>query len=115
MLGIINQVQFQLLFESRKGVHEVRHAILGQFWLPPLVTHCHTSRDPPSVRHTYRNPPIFSSKCIHTYVFTGRFVLVREGSCLGGFCPGVPLPPVTNCHLLGPPRPLSVTYFMDGP
>src|SRR6218665_3940211 len=35
-------------------------------------------------------PPIFSSTCIHTCVFTGRFVLVRGGSCLGilsrGFC-----------------------------
>src|SRR6218665_881136 len=33
---------------------------------------------PPNVRHTSRNPLIFSSTCIHTYVFTGRFVLVRR-------------------------------------
>ena len=47
------------------------------------MTHCHKSRDPPIVRHTSRNPPIFCSTCIHTYVFIGRFVLVRGGSCLG--------------------------------
>src|SRR6218665_1220577 len=37
-------------------------------------------------------PPIFSSTCIHTYVFTGGVVLVCVGSCPGGFvrgfCPG---------------------------
>ena len=39
------------------AVHKVRHAIFG-----PSVTLCHTSRDPPKVRHTSRNPPppIFS-------------------------------------------------------
>src|SRR6218665_1438844 len=51
----------------------------------PILTSpspCHTSRDPPpKARHTSRNPPIFSSTCIHTYVFTGRFVLVCRGSC----------------------------------
>src|SRR6218665_2489292 len=65
---------------------------------------CHTLSHisgPPKVRHTSRNPPIFSNTCIHTYVFTGRFVLVRgvlvwgfcravlclEGFVQGGFCP----------------------------
>src|SRR6218665_1927896 len=27
----------------------------------------------------------------------------------------LPPSPVTNCHLLGPPPPSSMTYFMDGP
>src|SRR6218665_413476 len=48
----------------------------------PFHTLSYISR-PPKVRHTSRNPPTFSSTCIHTYVFTGRFVLVRGGSCLG--------------------------------
>src|SRR6218665_1608368 len=48
----------------------------------PFHTLSYISR-PPKVRHTSRNPPTFSSTCIHTYVFTGRFVLVRGGSFLG--------------------------------
>src|SRR6218665_1153783 len=52
----------------------------------PSVKHCHTSRDPsPKVRHASRNPQFFSSTCIHTYVFTGNFVLVCGGSCPGCF------------------------------
>src|SRR6218665_2628590 len=52
---------------------------------------CHTLSHisgPPKVRHTSRNPPIFSNTCIHTYIFTGRFVLVRGGSCLGALSGG---------------------------
>src|SRR6218665_3534226 len=48
-----------------------------------------TNFDPPLLCHTLSHisePPNFSSICIHTYVFTGWFVLVRGGSFLGGFC-----------------------------
>ena len=45
-----------LITRIRSGaVHNVRHAILDQFWLPS-VTLCHTSPDPPKVRHTSRTP-----------------------------------------------------------
>src|SRR6218665_2735394 len=61
----------------------------------PFLTHslCHTLSHvsgPPKVRHTSRNPTIFSSTYINTYmyVFTGRFVLVRGGSCLGDLSGG---------------------------
>src|SRR6218665_1072699 len=33
---------------------------LANFDPPPFVTLCHTSRDPPKVRHTSRTPPMFS-------------------------------------------------------
>ena len=47
------------------GVHKVRHAIFGQYWPPPPVTLCHTSRDPPrkyvthlgSWHRRHRQPP----------------------------------------------------------
>src|SRR6218665_1100907 len=42
------------------AVHKVRHAIFGQFQSPLPVTLCHTSRDPPRVRHTSRTSSIFS-------------------------------------------------------
>src|SRR6218665_260695 len=73
-----------------------RFPIIGGTSGPHPVTLCHTSRDLPSspkVRHTSRTP-IFSSTCIglHTYVFTGRFVLVCGGFsgefCLEGFVRG---------------------------
>src|SRR6218665_51402 len=60
------------------------------FWtnFDPPVTLCHTSRD--SLKYvTHFGPlPIFGSTCIHTYVFTVGFVLVRGGFCSGSFCPG---------------------------
>src|SRR6218665_2331393 len=41
------------------AVHKVRHAIFGQFGPSSPVTLCHTSRDPPKVRHTSRTPRFF--------------------------------------------------------
>src|SRR6218665_1009869 len=55
--------------------------------LSHIVTHLGTPLK--YVTHLGINPRIFSSTCIHTYVFTGRFILVREvlvwGLLSGGF------------------------------
>src|SRR6218665_1613036 len=61
------------------AVHKVRHAILEKFCpllpLSHIVTHLGTPLK--YVAHLGISPRIFSRTCIHTYVFTGRFVLVR--------------------------------------
>jgi len=54
------------------------------------VTQFWTNFEPLFLSHivTHLGTPIFSSTCIHTYVFIGTFVLVRGGSCLEGFVRG---------------------------
>ena len=59
----------------------------------PPVTLCHTSRDPPKVRHTYRTPrflvsPVckFCLNCSRGFL-SGGFVFCLEGFVLVGFCP----------------------------
>src|SRR6218665_476668 len=69
-------------------VHKIRHAILANFDpLPPSLTLCHTSRDPPKVRHTSLTPRFLvglvqksrtNARCINS------LSIVR-----GGFCPRV--------------------------
>src|SRR6218665_4155213 len=62
------------------------------FWpilTPPLpsVTLCHTTRDPPKVRHTFLTPPFLVGLVKKTRTkapFTNSLSIVR-----GGFCPGV--------------------------
>ena len=41
------------------AVHKVRHAIFGQFLLPPCHTLSHIPGPHPKVRHTSRTPSIF--------------------------------------------------------
>src|SRR6218665_1713737 len=53
------------------------------FPLSHIVTHLGTPLK--YVTHLGNHPRMFSSTCIHTYVFTGRFVLVLGGSCPGCF------------------------------
>src|SRR6218665_3768975 len=83
------------------AVHKVRHAIFGQFLLPPPVTLRHTSRDPPKVRHTSRTFKRPSTKsrtkgplykfCLNCsrWFLSGGFcqgVFCLEGFVQGGFC-----------------------------
>ena len=122
-------------------MHKVRHAILDQFWPPLPLSHI---SGPRKVHHTCRNTPIFSSTCIRTHVFTGRYVLVRgvfvwKVFVWGGFC----LSPFLSEYIrynrklnitfnfrcrtyeknlksvtsraLGPPLPLSQTVNLLGP
>src|SRR6218665_1122188 len=87
---------------------------------PPCHTLSHISGPPLKyVTHLGTLPRIFSSTCIHTYVFTGRFVLVRgvlvwrvlsgdfclEGFVRGGFCPFPLLPEYICCN-----RKLNITF-----
>src|SRR6218665_812095 len=58
----------------------------------PILTHLPlshfvTSRDPQSTSHI-SDPPIFSSACIHTYVFKEEVCLSSQGFLSGWFCPG---------------------------
>ena len=88
------------------AVHKVRHAIFGQFWTPlSPVTLCHTSRDPPKVRHPSRIPPIFSrpSTEIADKSSLYKFYLNCSRTFLsGGFCPGwfLSVTPSVTIHLL---------------
>src|SRR6218665_42766 len=60
------------------------------FSLLPLVTHCHTSRNPsPKVCHTSRNPPIFSSIYIRTYICLYKGVCLSSGGFVRGFTRGL--------------------------
>src|SRR6218665_3154057 len=77
---------------SSGAVHKVRHAIFGQF-LPPLpsVTLCHTSRDPPKVRHISRTPRFLVGlvqKKRTKAPCTNSLSIVHEGFCLEGFVRG---------------------------
>src|SRR6218665_714147 len=74
---------------------------LANFYPPPPATLCHTSRDPPKVRHTTRTrPPICRNPNksppvqILFQLFTGflsrgfcQGVFCLEGFVRGGFCP----------------------------
>ena len=99
------------------AVHKVRHAIFGQFLPLPPVTLCHTSRDPPKVRHISDPPPIFlvglvqkirtKAPCTNSLsIVCGVFVWegLSEGLWFGRFCPGwfLPIPPsvAIGLHLL---------------
>src|SRR6218665_1402402 len=80
---------------------------LANFDPPPSVTLCHTSRDPPKVRHTSRNPPIFSKQNTRTKApCTNSLSVVRGGFCpesfVRGSCPGsfLSIPPSVRIHLL---------------
>src|SRR6218665_2532823 len=79
-----------------RGRPLVCHAVFGPILTPLPLSHFVTHLGTPSKYVTHLGPPIFSSTCIHTYVFTGGFVLVHgvfvRGVCLegfvwGGFCP----------------------------
>ena len=101
------------------AVRKVRHAISDQFLPPPPVTHCHTSRDPPKVRHTSRNPQLL---VVHAYIHMSlegglslvAGVLVWEilsgGFLSGRFCSGwflsVPLLSEYICYN----RKLNITF-----
>ena len=75
------------------AVHKVRHAIFTNFTpsVTPSVTLCHTSRNPPKVRHTSRtHPPIFSRSSTKTRTkapYTNSLSIVR-GVLSGGFVRG---------------------------
>src|SRR6218665_2269933 len=47
-------------FPCLGAIHEVRHAIFGQFLPSPPVRLCHTSLDPLPKYDTHLGPPIFS-------------------------------------------------------
>src|SRR6218665_1694513 len=82
------------------AVHKVRHAMFGQFAPLLPVTLCHTSRDPPKVRHTSRTP-IFSrpSTKIPDKSPLYKFYLNCSLRFLsGGFCPGWFLSVPPFCH-----------------
>src|SRR6218665_797222 len=88
---------------------------LANFYPPSPVTLCHTSRDPPKVRHTSRTPRLFSRPSttnpdksplykILSQLFTGLFVrgFLSGGLLSGRFCPGwfLSVPPSVRIHLL---------------
>src|SRR6218665_107560 len=57
--------------------------------LPPPVILCHTSRDPPKVRHTSRTPRFFEGLVQKTRTkapCTNSLSIVRRGLCPGIFC-----------------------------
>jgi len=78
------------------AVHKVRHAIFGQFW--PSVTLCHTSRDPPKVRHTSRTPRFL----VGLVQKTRTKAPCTNSLSRWGFCPGrfLSIPPSVRIHLL---------------
>src|SRR6218665_2100894 len=70
---------------SRNGIEDVT-LFLANFDTPPSVTLCHTSRDPPKVRHTSRPPPFLVGlvqKSRKKVLCTNSISLVRGGFCLG--------------------------------
>src|SRR6218665_3215378 len=86
---------------------------LANFDPLPLVTLCHTSRDPSKVRHTSRTSPIFNrpstkipdKSLLYKFYLNCSEVLSRGGA--GGllsrrFCPGwfLFVPPSVTIHLL---------------
>jgi len=74
-----------------RAIHKVCHAIFGQFWPPPPVTLCHTSRDPPKYA-THLRPPNFNrpSKKNLDKIPLYKFSLnCSFGFFSGGFCQGV--------------------------
>src|SRR6218665_691121 len=78
---------------------------LANFYPPPPVTLCHTSRDPPKVRHTSRTPLIFSrpSTKIPNKSPLYKFYLNCSRRFLsGGFCRGwfLSVTPSVTIHLL---------------
>src|SRR6218665_2136007 len=88
------------MFEG--AVHEVRHAIFGQFSHPSPMSHFvkHPGTSPPKVRHTSRTPRFLVGLVQKTRTkapCTNSLSIVRGGFCsgvlLGGllsgrFCPG---------------------------
>src|SRR6218665_268643 len=57
----------------------------------PPVTLCHTSRDPPKVRHTFRTPRFLLGLVQKTRTkapCTNSLSIVRGGFCLGAFVRG---------------------------
>ena len=65
---------------------------LAKFDPPPPVTLCHTSQDPPKVRHTSRTLPRFLVGLVQksrTKVPSTNSISIVRGSFLSGeFCPG---------------------------
>src|SRR6218665_3745778 len=102
----LNLSFFTFSLHSKGAVHKVCHATFGQFCWPTPVTLCHTSRDPPKVRHTSR-APIFSTNNpgqkppvqILPQLLVG---VLSEGLLSGRFCPGwfFSVPPSVRIHLL---------------
>ena len=83
------RVAFKTLLNCYNGaVHKVRHAIFGQFLPPPPVTLCHTSRDPPKVRHTSRTPPDFLVGLVQKSGQGPPSCTNSLSIVCGGFCPG---------------------------
>src|SRR6218665_4155740 len=80
---------------------------LANFGPPsPLVTLCHTSRDPPKVHHTSRTPPPrflvgLVQKSRTKVPCTNSISIVRGGFC-PGVCPGwfLSVPSSVTIHLL---------------
>src|SRR6218665_2425051 len=92
------------------AIHKVRHAFLANFDPLPSVTLCHTSPDPPKVRHTSRTPSRFlvglvqnpdkkTAVQILSQLFAG---VLSEGLLSGRFCPGwfLSVPPSVIIHML---------------
>src|SRR6218665_2139937 len=90
-----------MTFFSHLGAfHKVRHAIFGQFDPPPPVTLCHTSRDPPKVRHTSRTPRFLVGlvqKSRTKVSCTNSISIVCGGFYLVWF---LSVPPSVTIHLL---------------
>src|SRR6218665_1555809 len=71
------------------AVHKVRHAIFGQFFPPPPVTLCHTSRDPLRKYVTHLGPlPRFLVGLVGLQKTRTKAPCINSLSIVrGGFCP----------------------------
>src|SRR6218665_2157470 len=71
------------------AVHKVgpTSRYFGPILTPPSVTLCHTSRDPPKVRHTSRTPRFL---LVHAYIHMSlqRVCLSSREFLFGQFCLG---------------------------
>src|SRR6218665_1414689 len=88
------------------AVHKVRHGIFLANFDPPFpVTFCHTSLDPPKVRHTSRTTRRFLVGLVQksrTNVPCTNSVSIVRGGFVGEFCPGwfLSVSPSFTIHLL---------------
>ena len=97
---------------SSGAVHKVRHAIFGQFWPPPPVTLCYTSREPPKIRQTSLTPRFLVGlvqKSQTKVPCTNSISIVREDFCPAGFvrCDFCPFPLLSQCICYN--RKLNIT------
>src|SRR6218665_4196801 len=95
----LNALTFQW-FPCLGAIHEVRHAIFGQFFPSPPVRLCHTSLDPSQSTTHISDPPFLVGLVQKTRtkaICTNSLSIVRvvfcpgflsEGILSGRFCPG---------------------------